>query len=152
MRYDRILPAVAAGRVDAGLIIHESRFTYPEHGLVERLDLGAWWEAETGAPIPLGGIAVRRELPARRVARIAEAVAASVRAAWDDPAASTDYVARHAQEMSAEVRRRHIETYVNDFSLDVGAEGRAAVRTLFERAVARGLLPAVPERPFWEGG
>ena len=149
MRYDRILPAVAEGRVDAGLIIHESRFTYAEHGLVERMDLGAWWERETGAPIPLGGIAVRRDLPEATVGRLAEALRDSVRAAWADPEASADYVARHAQEMSADVRRRHIDTYVGAFTLDVGEEGRAAARTLFERASARGLLPAVPQRPFW---
>ena len=81
--------------------------------------------------------------------RLAEALRESVRSAWAEPEASAAYVARHAQEMSAEVRRRHIDTYVNAFTLDVGEEGRAAARTLFERASARGLVPAVPERPFW---
>lgn len=151
LRYDRILPAVAAGDVDAGLIIHESRFTYPDYGLTALVDLGAWWEAETGAAIPLGGIAVRRSLPEATIARVADAVAASVRAAHADPAASAAYVAAHAQEMEATVRERHIATYVNAFTTDVGDEGRDAVRTLFARATERGLLPPVRRDPFWPG-
>ncbi|MEX2503178.1 MAG: 1,4-dihydroxy-6-naphthoate synthase [Trueperaceae bacterium] len=142
MRYDRIVPAVVAGEVDAGLIIHESRFTYGDHGLHAVQDLGAWWEARTGRPIPLGAVAIRRDLPAERIARVAAAVRASVEAAWADPEASEAYQARHAQEMDPAVRRRHVETYVNDFTRDVGCEGREAVRTLFAQAEARGLFPA----------
>jgi 1,4-dihydroxy-6-naphthoate synthase len=142
MRYDAIMPAVADGRVDAGLIIHESRFTYADHGLERVVDLGDWWEAETGAALPLGGIAVRRDLPADVIDRVARAVRGSVEAARAAPDASADYVARYAQEMSPEVRRKHIDTYVNDFTLDLGVEGRAAVRTLLERAAALGRVPA----------
>ena len=149
MRYDRIMPAVAAGEVDAGLIIHESRFTYEDHGLVRLVDLGAWWEQETGAPIPLGGIAVRRDLPEPLVDAVAQAVRASVEAARRDPDASRGYVARHAQEMSPEVRRKHIDTYVNDFTLDLGDEGRAAVRTLLAMAAAIGRVPKPAEPLFW---
>lgn len=149
MRYDRIMPAVAAGTVDAGLIIHESRFTYPDHGLVRLVDLGAWWERESGAPVPLGGIAVRRDLPADVVDRVANAVRASVEAAWRDPDASHEYVARHAQEMSAEVRRKHIETYVNEFTRRLGSEGRAAVETLLGRAAELGYVPPPPSQLFW---
>ena len=141
LRYDRIMPAVVAGDVDAGLVIHESRFTYADHGLVEHEDLGAWWERETGLPIPLGGIAIRRGLGPELTGRVDEAIRASLRHAWASPEDSGAYVARHAQEMSADVRRRHIELYVNDFSLDVGAEGRAAVAELARRAAARGLAP-----------
>lgn len=141
LRYDRIMPAVAAGDVDAGLIIHESRFTYADHGLVQHEDLGAWWERETGRPIPLGGIAIRRELGPELARRFTEAIRASLRHAWDAPADSAAYVARHAQEMSAEVRRRHIELYVNEYSLDVRAEGRAAVEELARRATERGIAP-----------
>lgn len=150
MRYDRIMPAVAAGDVDAGLIIHESRFTYPRHGLTRHVDLGSWWESTTGAAIPLGGVAVRRDLPGERIDAIAAAVAASVEAAFADPSASADWVARHAQEMSPDVRRRHIELYVNEFSRDLGAEGRAAVRTLFDHAAERGVLPPVRDDLVWE--
>lgn len=148
LRYDRILPAVAAGDVDAGLIIHESRFTYPAYGLREHLDLGAWWEAETGLPLPLGGIAARRELGEATSARLAEALRDSVRHAWAHPDASRAYVAGHAQEMDETVRRRHVELYVNDYTLDVGAEGRAAAFELLRRAHARGLVPEPQTDPF----
>ena len=141
LRYDRIMPAVAAGDVDAGLIIHESRFTYADHGLVQHEDLGAWWERTTGLPIPLGGIAIRRELGPELAGRMDEAIRASLRRAWAAPHDSEAYVALHAQEMSADVRRRHIELYVNDFSLDVGAQGREAVAELARRAAARGIAP-----------
>jgi 1,4-dihydroxy-6-naphthoate synthase len=152
MRYDRIMPAVAEGRVDAGLIIHESRFTYPSHGLERVVDLGDWWERETNTAIPLGGIAVRRDLPEDVIARVARAVRASVEAARARPYASAAYVARHAQEMEPEVRRRHIDTYVNDFTLDLGDEGRAAVRTLLARAAEVGRVPAPRADLFWAGG
>lgn len=141
-RYDAIMPQVAAGEVDAGLIIHESRFTFRDHGLTEHQDLGAWWERETGHPIPLGGIAVRRDFDGDLIARIDDAVRSSVRYAWQHPDASASYVAEHAQEMSPRVRERHIELYVNDFSLDVGAQGHAAVAELSRRAVERGLVPS----------
>lgn len=150
LRYDRIMPAVAAGEVDAGLIIHESRFTYREHGLACLADLGSWWENDSGAPIPLGGIAVRRDLPTEVIAGVARAVRGSVEAARRDPSASEAYVARHAQEMSPEVRRKHIDTYVNDFTLDLGAEGRAAVRTLLDRAAAIGRIPAARDDLIWD--
>jgi len=149
MRYERILPAVADGTVDAGLIIHESRFTYADHGLRMLVDLGEWWERETGAPIPLGGIAARRDLPRATIARVAVAVRASVEYAFSHPDASGAYVAEHAQELSPAVRRRHIETYVNEFTLDVGREGRAAVRTLLERAARRGKLHQPRAPLFW---
>jgi 1,4-dihydroxy-6-naphthoate synthase len=144
LRYDRIMPAVAAGEVDAGLIIHESRFTYAEHGLVALADLGAWWEERTGGLLPLGGIAVRRALGPDVAREVARAVAASVDAAFADPSASEPYVAAHAQEMRPEVRRAHIELYVNAWSRDVGADGEAAVRRLLGEAHAIGLVPPVP--------
>ncbi len=153
MRYDRIMPAVAAGAVDAGLIIHESRFTYRRHGLRCHADLGAWWEVATGELIPLGAIAVRRDLPARLQAEVARAVHASVAAGVADPAASAAFVAEHAQEMDPEVRASHVALYVNAYTLDLGADGRRAALALF--AAARrvhgledpGLDPFVPWRP-----
>lgn len=142
LRYDRIMPAVAAGEVDAGLIIHESRFTYRQQGLREFLDLGSWWERETGLPIPLGGIAARRSLGSERLSQIDSAVRASLAFADAHPDETDAYVAEHAQEMDAGVRRQHIELYVNDFSRDLGAEGRGAVQALLQRARDRGLIPA----------
>jgi 1,4-dihydroxy-6-naphthoate synthase len=128
-----IMPGVAAGRYDAGLVIHEARFTYPRYGLRALVDLGAWWEAETGLPIPLGAILARRG--AVDPERAAGWVRASVRAAWADPAASRDYVLAHAQEMEPDVVDRHIALYVNEFTEDLGDEGRAAVETLLKLAV-----------------
>lgn len=148
LRYDRIMPAVAAGEVDAGLIIHESRFTYPEHGLVQLLDLGAWWEGETGLPLPLGAILARRDLGEARIRALDAAVRASLRYAFDHPDEPMDYVRSYADELSDEVTQAHIRTYVNEFSLDVGPEGEAAVLELFSRAEARGLLPPNPHPPF----
>jgi 1,4-dihydroxy-6-naphthoate synthase len=142
LRYDEILGAVEHGRVDAGLIIHESRFTYRDHGLVEVADLGAWWEAETGLPIPLGAILARRGAvdPTAASGWIRE----SVRQAWADPTASREYVLRHAQEMEPDVVDQHIGLYVNGFTEDLGDEGYAAVDALLGRAAAAGLTPAVP--------
>lgn len=154
MRYDTIMPAVAAGRVDAGLIIHESRFTYHEHGLHAHADLGTWWEERTGELIPLGAIAVRRTLPRATQRELARAVHASVAAAFRDPSASAPYVAAHAQEMSREVRERHIALYVNEHTLDVGADGRRAVAALLTAARERHGLPEPHEATFvdWRPG
>lgn len=132
--FHEIMPGVAAGRYDAGLVIHEARFTYPAHRLRALVDLGAWWEADTGLPIPLGAVLARRA--AVDPERAAGWVRASVRAAWADPAASRDYVRSHAQELAPEVADQHIALYVNEFTVDLGAEGRAAVDTLLGRAAA----------------
>lgn len=148
MRFDRIMPAVAAGEVDAGLVIHEGRFTYRGLGLVSLLDLGRWWEETTGHLIPLGGIAVDRALPEDVQLEVARVVRASVAAAFADPRASDAYVAEHAQEMDAEVRRQHVELYVTERTLDVGAEGRAAVAALFAAAARLGLASPPPDDLF----
>jgi len=148
LRYDKIMPAVAAGEVDAGLIIHESRFTYHEHGLVSLVDLGNWWQHEVGHLVPLGAIVARRSLGEAVHARLDEAIRASLRHAYADPGASADYVASNAQEMSDAVRRQHIELYVNEHSFDVGEDGEAAVRELLRRASARGLFPPLREPLF----
>jgi 1,4-dihydroxy-6-naphthoate synthase len=139
--FAEIMPAVRAGRYDAGLVIHEARFTYPGYGLTCLADLGTWWEAETGLPIPLGAIVARRRLD---TARLGAVVRESVERAWADPAASAAYVARHAAEMDPRVQRQHIELYVNRFTADLGEEGRAAVRTLLDRAVGAGITPPCP--------
>jgi 1,4-dihydroxy-6-naphthoate synthase len=134
LRYDEIMPAVARGEVDAGLIIHESRFTYQNHGLTRIADLGDWWETETGLPIPLGGIVARRELGAGRIIEIQRAIRASVEHAFADPDASLEYRRSNAVEMDDAVMREHVALYVNEFSADLGAEGVRAVEAFLERA------------------
>lgn len=140
--FHEIMPGVADGRFDAGLVIHEARFTYPRYGLTALVDLGDWWEHSTGHPIPLGAILAHRD----RVdaARAAEWVRASVRQAWAAPAASEPYVLEHAQEMEPGVVAQHIALYVNDFTENLGDAGYAAIRTLLDRAAQAGLVPAVP--------
>ena len=130
LRYDRILAAVRDGDVDAGLIIHESRFTYAEHGLAKAVDLGEWWKQETGLPVPLAGICARTDLDAETVAAAERAIRASVQYAFDHPEASRDYVRANAQEMSESVQAQHIALYVNAFSLDIGDEGQRAIERL----------------------
>jgi 1,4-dihydroxy-6-naphthoate synthase len=134
LRYDRIVDAVAGGEVDAGLIIHESRFTYEDRGLVAVADLGEWWEAETGQPIPLAGIGARLDLEEATIAELERAVRASVEHAFANPAASRPYVRAHAQELSDEVCDAHIRLYVNEFTVDLGEEGLQAIETLVGRA------------------
>ncbi|MFA7382986.1 MAG: 1,4-dihydroxy-6-naphthoate synthase [Desulfurivibrionaceae bacterium] len=133
MRFDQIMPAIVAGEVDAGVIIHESRFTFPAHGLLLLQDLGAWWEQETGFPIPLGGIVAKRSLGKERIQAIALGIRASVAAAFANPAASMPYIRQHAQELDDKVIRDHIGLYVNQFSLDLGEEGLGAVREFLWR-------------------
>lgn len=145
MRYSEIMPAVAQGRVEAGLIIHEGRFTYPTYGLLRLVDLGEWWEQETGLPIPLGGILARRSLGEEVIGTVEDAIRRSVEHAFRHHEDSRDYVLAHAQEMEPEVVRQHIELYVNRFSLDLGEEGERAVRELLERAEAEGLAPPSPD-------
>jgi 1,4-dihydroxy-6-naphthoate synthase len=134
LRYDRILGAVARGEVEAGLIIHESRFTYADHGLVKVADLGEWWERETALPVPLAGICARSDLDADAVTAAERAVRASVQYAFDHPEASRAYVRAHSQEMSDAVCDAHIKLYVNRYSLDIGDDGLRAVARLTSRA------------------
>lgn len=144
MRFEQIMPAVAEGRVDAGLIIHESRFTYPAHGLVELADLGVLWERATGLPIPLGMICAARDLEPAVIDAIEDGLRRSVELAFREPERSRPWIREHAQELDDEVCRRHIELYVNAFSVDLGAEGRAAIDELLARGRASGFLPAGP--------
>ncbi|MEU0430528.1 1,4-dihydroxy-6-naphthoate synthase [Streptomyces sp. NPDC006290] len=141
MPFHEIMPAVRDGKVDAGLVIHEARFTYQNYGLHKLADLGEHWEHTTGLPIPLGAIIAKRSLGAERLRTLADAARASVRAAWDDPEASRGYVLEHAQEMDPSVADQHIGLYVNEFTADLGDDGYAAVRGLLTRAAAEGLVP-----------
>jgi 1,4-dihydroxy-6-naphthoate synthase len=139
--FDRIVAAVASGSVDAGLIIHESRFTFAAQGLVEVEDLGAWWERLTGLPIPLGGILARRSLGCEVIEEVENAINASVRYAFAHPDEARSYIRAHAQELDDAVIDQHIALYVNHFSLDLGEEGLAAVHELLYRATAAGIIP-----------
>ena len=141
LRYDRILRAVSDGEVDAGLIIHESRFTYAEHGLHRAIDLGDWWEHETGLPVPLAGICARSDLDDATAAAAERAIRSSVQYAFDHPAASRDYVQAHAQELSDEVQQQHIALYVNAHTLDIGDDGLRAITRLVAQP-AREMLRA----------
>ncbi|MFI6986665.1 1,4-dihydroxy-6-naphthoate synthase [Embleya sp. NPDC050154] len=139
--FAEIMPAVRDGVVDAGLVIHEARFTYARYGLTCLADMGDWWESDTGLPIPLGAIIAKRslDLPA-----LAAAARASVEHAWANPAASRAYVLEHAQEMDPAVADQHIALYVNEFTRDLGDAGHAAVTHLLTRAAAENLVPAIP--------
>jgi 1,4-dihydroxy-6-naphthoate synthase len=139
--FHEIMPAVRDGLVDAGLVIHEARFTYQNYGLHSLADMGEHWELTTGLPIPLGAIIAKRSLGAERLRELAEAIRTSVRMAWDDPEASRPYVLEHAQEMDPAVADQHIGLYVNEFTADLGEDGYAAVRGLLTRAAAEGLVP-----------
>lgn len=146
LRFDRIMSAVADGSVDAGVIIHESRFTYGQLGLQCVQDLGAWWEETTGLPIPLGCIAARRSLEVEVRAAIQQLIAESLSWAESHPKDGLDYIKGHAQEMEPEVIRSHISLYVNEYSRDLGEEGLAAVRELLVRGQSVGLFAFGPER------
>ncbi|WP_405881505.1 1,4-dihydroxy-6-naphthoate synthase [Streptomyces sp. NBC_01136] len=141
MPFHEIMPAVRDGKVDAGLVIHEARFTYQNYGLHKLADMGEHWERTTGLPIPLGAIIAKRSLGEERLKGLADAARASVRAAWDDPEVSRPYVLAHAQEMDPTVADQHIGLYVNEFTADLGEDGYAAIRGLLTRAAAEGLVP-----------
>jgi 1,4-dihydroxy-6-naphthoate synthase len=150
--FSAIEPAVACGRYDAGLIIHENRFTYELKGLKKIIDLGEFWEGETGAPIPLGGIVIRRRLPDEVKRAVNRVLRKSVEYAFANPQASLPFVRAHAQEMSEDVMYRHIDLYVNDYSIDLGPGGRRAVEVLFERGRATGTVPPVGNELFLTAG
>ncbi len=134
MPFDEIMPAVAGGEVDAGVIIHEGRFTFGSYGLRRLIDLGEWWEDSTGLPLPLGGIAVRRALEDGLKARVEQTVRESVEHGRSHPAATEEYVRAHAQEMDPLVCRQHIDLYVNEFTVDYGREGEEAITRVLEAA------------------
>jgi 1,4-dihydroxy-6-naphthoate synthase len=149
MPFERIMPAVAAGEVEAGVIIHEGRFTFGSYGLRRLIDLGEWWEDTSGLPIPLGGIAVSRSLDRDLQAAVENAVRSSVEYARGDPEGAMDYVRQHSQEMDPDVCRRHIDLYVNDFSVDYGAEGEEAIRELLAAAATLQVIPTSDKGIFW---
>jgi len=141
--FSAIEGAVLDGSFDAGLIIHENRFTYAAKGLKKIIDLGEYWESETGAAIPLGGIVVNRALPEDVRQAVNRIMRRSVEYAFANRAASLPFVREHAQEMSQDVMYQHIDLYVNEYSVDLGREGRRAVEVLFDRAKGVGAIPPV---------
>lgn len=140
MLFSDIEQAVIDGKADAGLLIHENRFTYQEKGLEKIRDLGEFWESLIHSPIPLGGIVVKRNIELTIQKKIDELIRKSVEFAIANPDSCMDYVKQHAQEMSEEVMKKHIALYVNDFSVDLGETGRNAVKTMFSKAREQGLI------------
>lgn len=146
--FSEVENAVLEGRVDAGLIIHENRFTYQQKGLVKIIDLGEFWEESTGMPIPLGGIVVRRSLSDEIRQKVNRVMERSVRYAFEHPSASKEFVRVNAQEMEESVMNSHIQLYVNDYTKNLGGAGRAAIGKLFDVARARGVVPFYKEDIF----
>ena len=139
--FHRIMPGVADGTYDAGLVIHEARFTYPRYGLTALADLGEWWETVTQLPIPLGAILAKRDTVDPNAA--ARWIRTSVRTAWANPDASRQFVLANAQEMEPDVVKQHIALYVNEFTEDLGRDGYAAANVLLGRSSAAGVTPGV---------
>jgi 1,4-dihydroxy-6-naphthoate synthase len=138
--FHEIMPAIRDGKIDAGLVIHEARFTYPSYGLKSLVDLGDWWEKDTSYPIPLGAIIAKKTLD---LGSIADSIRQSLDYAWKNPSASQNYVMEHAQELDWKVAQEHIDLYVNSFSRDLGNEGYEAIHALLERALTAKLIPEV---------
>ena len=145
--FSDIEEVILSGEADAGVIIHENRFTYKSKGLRKIVDLGEYWDQQTGLPIPLGGIIVKRALPQEIRLKINRVLRRSVEYAFANPKDSLPFVRKHAQAMDETVMRSHIELYVNDFSVDLGVKGREAIKTLYEKSIERSLFP--PLQPDW---
>lgn len=139
MLFSDIEQAVLTGRADAGVIIHENRFTYQQKGLVKLIDLGEFWENKTGQPIPLGGIFIRKDVAADVRAKVDRLIHESLQHAYKQYPVLSPYVKAHAQEMDENVMRQHIDLYVNEYSLDLGEKGKEAVEKLKEMAAKRGV-------------
>lgn len=137
MVFSEIEQAVLSGKADAGVIIHENRFTYQQKGLVKITDLGAFWEEKTGHPIPLGGIFIRKDIPEETARKVDELIARSLQYAFTHYPSLPPYVKEHAQEMDEQVMRQHIELYVNDFSLNLGEKGHNAIAVLKQMATGK---------------
>jgi len=149
--FSDIEDAVLEGRIDVGLIIHENRFTYQDKGLKKIIDLGDYWEKQTGCAIPLGGIVANRNLPEDVQHKINRVLRKSVEFAFANPKSGLEFIRSHAQEMSEEVMYKHIDLYVNKYSLDLGEEGKKAIKLLFDTALEKGIIPAIKEGIFLTG-
>ena len=140
MPFEKIMPAVIEGKTDFGVIIHEGRFVYKTMGLELKADLGLWWEDKTSLPIPLGCIAIKRDIDPAVACDIQNLIRQSIDHAFLHPTMAYDYIQTYAQEMDEDVIQQHIGLYVNDFSKDIGENGEAAIATFFEKAWASGLI------------
>jgi len=148
MVFSEIENAVVSEKVDLGLIIHENRFTYEQKGLKKIIDLGEWWENETDMPIPLGGIVIKKNISAEIIQKANRVLRKSVEYAFANPKASLPFVKEHAQEMSEEVMYKHIDLYVNNYSIDLGEEGKKSVKKMFEKAQKQSLIKTMQEDIF----
>ncbi len=146
--FSDIPEAVMSGEADAGLIIHETRFTYLSLGLQKVADTGEYWEKMTGMPVPLGGIVVNRGVSEDTAGKVSRSIRRSIEYARADPSASVDFIRRHAREIDAKVTKDHISLYVNEFSLSLGKEGKAAIANLYSVASERKVIGTMPERIF----
>jgi len=146
--FSDIPEAVLSGEADAGLIIHETRFTYLSLGLRKVADTGEYWEKMTGMPVPLGGIVVNRGVNEDIAGKVSRAIRRSIEYAWADPSASVEFIRRNAREIDTSVTKEHISLFVNNFSLSLGQEGKAAIARLYSVAQERNVIGALPERIF----
>jgi 1,4-dihydroxy-6-naphthoate synthase len=140
MPFHEIMGAVKEEKVDAGLIIHEGRFTYPSYGLKKIIDLGEWWERETGFPLPLGCIITKRSLGIDAISKVERLIRESVQYAMSHRDEPVKYIKKHSQELYDSVIAEHINLYVNDYSIDIGDEGLRAVKKLLEMAEEKGII------------
>lgn len=147
--FSEIEQSVLSGVYDAGLIIHESRFTYAQKGLHKLIDLGDWWENTMNAAIPLGGIVMKRSFDSETCAKVDAIIKESLAYSWKSYPELSPFVTMHAQEMEEKVMRQHIDLYVNEYTTDLGNEGRNAIGTLFSQAEKAGLIPAIPDNIFY---
>lgn len=150
MQFDEVMPAVARGDVAAGVVIHEGRFTYEKFGLTKLFDLGKWWEDTTTLPIPLGAIAVRRDLGIDAALALEEAIQRSLRLVTESPEKARAFIKQHAQEMDDSVIDQHVSTFVNNFSMELGSAGEDAIRILLEKAFETAGKP-MPDKPLFVG-
>ncbi|MFS2188198.1 menaquinone biosynthesis family protein [Mucilaginibacter sp. Mucisp84] len=146
--FSEIENSVLNGTIDFGLIIHENRFTYQDRGLAKLIDLGDYWEKRTGCAIPLGGIVANRNLPLDVQHKINRVLRKSVEFAFANPKSGLEFIKQHAQEMSEEVMYKHIELYVNQYSIELGEEGRKAINLMFDTALEKGVIPEVKQGIF----
>lgn len=147
--FHEIEDTVLTGKVDAGLIIHENRFTYRDRGLHKLIDLGDWWEQSTNAAIPLGGIVAKRSMDQELIATIDGIIKESVQYSWNNYPSLAEFVKGNAQEMAEQVMRQHIELYVNEYTTELGETGTNAINTLFEKAEKAGIIQSKPENIFY---
>ena len=146
--FDQIIPAVAAGEYDAGLLIHEGQLTYASDGLSKILDLGQWWRTETGLPLPLGGNAIKRSLGPEVMQTTTFAVRDSIQHALDNRDQALDYAMQFARELNPSLANRYVGMYVNERTIDFGDDGREAIRLILKMGHERGIIPIVPQVDF----